>query len=251
MWYVVQARSGEEQEIKLYIEKTAEPGLCRVILPLYEDVYRRGGIGHIAVKKLFPGYLFIETEDPDVVYRHIRRIPHFTRMLAMDETEREKTFLTVGSEDEEFIRSLTEDGLMHVSYIRRAKSGLIEEITGPLRLYSSHIKKLDIPHRRAIVEADILGKHRKIKYPLWTDADPHLAWLDAKRDTESEPLSTKTWDLGIHDGDKAKDETGIYGDLEFTVTKVDPARRIVYATAEMFGTKVRFEMNADDLAVIY
>lgn len=48
-----------------------------------------------------------------------------------------------------------------------------------------------------------------------------------------------------------KDETGVYGDLEFTVTKVDPARGIVYTAAEMFGTKVRFEMNADDLAVIY
>ena len=48
-----------------------------------------------------------------------------------------------------------------------------------------------------------------------------------------------------------KDETGVYGDLEFTVTKVDPARRIVYTAAEMFGAKVRFEMNADDLAVVY
>ena len=251
MWYVIQARSGEEQEIKLYIEKTAEPGLCRVILPLYEDVYRRGGIGHITVKKLFPGYLFIETEDPDGVYRQIRSVPRFTRMLAMDETESEKTFLTVDPEDEDFIRSLTEDGLMHVSYIRRSDSGRIEEITGPLSLYSSYIKKLDIPHRRAIVEADIFGKHRRIKYPLWTDADPHLAWLDQKRKTKPEIPSAKTWDIGIHDGDRVKDETGIYGDMEFTVTKVDPARRIVYATAEMFGTKVRFEMNADDLAVIY
>ena len=59
---------------------------------------------------------------------------------------------------------------------------------------------------------------------------------------------TETYDLGIYVGDIIKDETGIYGDLEFTVIKIDPARRIIHATAEMFGTKVRFEMDADNVA---
>ncbi len=56
------------------------------------------------------------------------------------------------------------------------------------------------------------------------------------------------YDIGIHKGDIVKDETGIYGDLKFTVIKTDPARRIIHATAEMFGTKVRFEMDADNVA---
>lgn len=248
MWYVIQTRSGEEQEIKLYIESSMEPRVCKVILPLYEDVYRKGGTGHIAIKKLFPGYLFIETEDPKEVYKTIRKVPRFTRMLSMEENDMEKTFLTVGTEDEAFIKSLTDDGLMRVSYIRRSKSGRIEKIAGPLSRYAGNITKLDVPHRRAIVEAEILGKHRKVKYPLWTDADPHLPWIDEMMASHpSEPM-TETCDIGIYAGDIVKDETGIYGDLKFTVIKIDPARRIIHATAEMFGTKVRFEMDADNVA---
>ena len=120
MWYVIQTRSGDEQEIKLYIESSIETEICKVILPLYEDVYRKGGTGHIAIKKLFPGYLFIETEDPKEGYKTIRKVPRFTRMLSMEENDMEKTFLTVGNEDEAFIKSLTDDGLMRVSYIRRS-----------------------------------------------------------------------------------------------------------------------------------
>ena len=103
-------------------------------------------------------------------------------------------------------------------------------------------------HRRAIVEAEILGKHRKIKYPLWTDADPRLPWLDEMMASQPSDPVTEICDIGIHKGDIVKDETGIYVDLEFTVIKIDPARRIIHATAEMFGTKVRFEMDADNVA---
>ncbi len=250
MWYVIQTRSGDEQEIKQYIENSTEAGICKVILPLYEDVYRKGGTGHIVIKKLFPGYLFIDTEEPKEVYKTICKVPRFTRMLSIDEKDMEKTFLTVSIDDEEFINSLTDDGLMQVSYIRRSKSGRIEKITGPLNRYAGNITKLDIPHRRAIVEADILGKHRRIKYPLWTDADPHLDRFDEVDVSQPSAVTTKICDIGIHEGDIVKDETGIYGDLEFTVIKVDPARRMIRAEAEMFGTKVCFEMSADNVGAV-
>ncbi|MBO5552339.1 MAG: hypothetical protein J5966_10320, partial [Lachnospiraceae bacterium] len=232
---------------KAYMENTIASGLCKVILPLREDVWRKDGIGHISIKKLFPGYLFIETEEPDRIYERLKSIPHFTRLLSMQEKETEKSFLTVGKEDEEFIKTLTEDGLMHVSYVRRNKSGRIEEIAGPLKRYANKITKLDIPHRRAIVEADIFGKHRRIKYSLWTDKDPHLSRFDGKLTGEDMKLPAKSFDIGIREGDVIADDTGIYTDMEFTVIRVDAVRRLVYAEAEMFGTRVHFELKADDV----
>ena len=249
MWYVIQARSGEEEEIKNYIEHTVEPEVCRIILPLYEDVWRKGGIGHISIKKLFPGYLFVDTEDPDEVYRRIKSVPHFTRLLATEEKDKNKTFLAIDKEDEEFIKELTDEGLMHVSYIRRTKSGRIEKIKGPLSRFANKIVKLDVPHRRAIVEADIFGKHRRIKYALWTDDDPPLAWFEGKTDSKDVSLPAKTYDIGIHEGDKVIDETGTYADMVFTVKRVDPARRLIQAEGQFFGTTVRFELKADNVTL--
>lgn len=249
MWYVIQTRSGEESGIKDYIESIAEPSLCRVILPLREDVWRKGGIGHISVKKLFPGYLFIETEDPEEVYQKLKKVTHFTRLLSMEEKDCSKTFLTVGQEDEEFIRSLTDDGMMGISYIRKKPGGRIEEIKGPLSRYTNKITKLDIPHRRAVVETDAFGKHRKIKYSLWTDADPHLARFDAGGGSMTAGSNPVNYDIGIHEGDIVTDETGIYVDMEFKVNRVDPVRRIIHAKAELLGTTVSFELDADSVAV--
>ena len=221
--------------------------MCKVILPLREDVWRKDGIGHISIKRLFPGYLFIETDDPVQIYEELKKIPHFTRLLSMQENRTERIFLTVGKEDEEFIRTLTEDGLMRVSYVRRNKSGRIDEIAGPLKCYANKITKLDIPHRRAIVEADIFGKHRRIKYSLWTDKDPHLSRFDCRLNGEDMELPAKDFDIGIREGDVVADDTGIYIGMEFQVIRVDAARRLVYAEAEMFGTMVHFELDADDV----
>ena len=250
MWYVIQVRSGEEQEIKEYIEHTFETDLCSVILPLVEDVWRKDGIGHISIKRLFPGYLFIETEQPEEVYRSLRKVPHFTRLLHMDEEGADKTFTAISREDEAFIESLTEDGLMRVSYVRKTRNGRIEEIRGPLSRYANKIVKLDIPHRRAIVESEIFGKHRRIKYPLWTDADPVLPRINDATTRENVSFASNTYDIGIKPGDKVHDESGIYGDTVFTVIKVDAVRRLVQAEAEMFGTRVHFEMNADNVGKI-
>lgn len=37
---------------------------------------------------------------------------------------------------------------------------------------SSKIVRLDISHRMAIVETELMGRKRKIKFGLWTDKGP-------------------------------------------------------------------------------
>ena len=58
------------------------------------------------------------------------------------------------------------------------------------------------------------------------------------------------FDIGIHPGDKVRDDTGIYGDQIFTVQKVDLRRRTVISTFEMLGTAARIELRADEVSKI-
>lgn len=258
MWYVVQTQSGNEEEMRLLLERTApDSALKASFIPLYEDVWRKGGVGHISIKKLFPGYFFVDTDDPETVSRTLKQVPEFKRVLGMWENDGTKTFVPVLPDEQAFLDSLMETGLMHVSFIKRAKSGRIETIIGPLSRYSNRITKLDIPHRRAIVETELFGRKRRIKFGLWTEDDPQLPWLTRimKEDVTAggykaaEQLSSVA-DIGIHPGDRVTDVSGVYGDQIFTVTGVDILHRTLRTTTEMFGTTITVELSADDVQMI-
>lgn len=251
MWYVIQTQSGREHDLKELLDHMRQesdlPVFRNCFIPLYEDVYRRGGVGHISIKRMFPGYLFVETEDPDSLFALLKTIPEFTRLLGMEERNGEKVFIPVREDEKAFLSSILENGLMHVSFLRRAKSGRIEQIVGPLAQFGDRITKLDVPHRRAIVEAKLFGKVRRVKFSLWTDVDTPLPWLDEKRGRSPAATLHEIKDIGIHEGDQIVDETGVYGDQIFTVSEVDLLRRLIRVEAQLFGIRVPIEMRADDV----
>jgi transcription antitermination factor NusG len=249
MWYVVQVKSGEEQEMKMLLDRLRKDGAYgECFVPLFEDVKRSGGKCRIGFRKLFPGYVFVESDDPQKVFETLREIKDFTKLLGAVEADGSKIFIPIGKEDEEFMRTLFVDGLMHVSYVHMAKSGRIDRIVGPLAHYRNHITKLELRHRMAIVEAEMFGKRRKVKFGLWTDDDPLLPLTQRLKD-ESTPDDVLDGvveiDLGIHPGDKVVDDTGVYGDQVFVVKSVDAKHRTLISTFEMFGTSARIELCAD------
>ena len=164
MRYVIQTESGNEHILKSeIIALLGEKYRNHIIVPLYEDVWRKGGTGHITIKKMFPGYLFIETDTPISVDGTLKNIDGFKTILGVEDKKEGKILVPIVKEDEEFIENLFKDGVMHVSYIRLNHRKQIDRLVGPLSGYKNKIVKLDIPHRRAIVDADIFGKRRKIK----------------------------------------------------------------------------------------
>lgn len=252
MWYVIQTKSGEEKDLKLFLEHILPESIqASFFVPLYENVWRKGGTGHISIQLMFPGYVFAETDMPDELFGLLKKTPKFTRLLNMEETDGERTFLTVSKQDEEFLRSILDDNIMHVSYIRRSKSGRIEKLIGPLAEYEKYITKLDIPHRRAIVESHIFGKNRKLKFGLWTDTDPDTPRIRRLKLAGSSEDKETIVDIGIYIGDKVRDKSEIYDGIELIVTEIDSTRHIVWVEAELFGSKVRIEMDADQVETIY
>ncbi len=243
---MIQTMSGTEQELKELIEHGTDSNVCReCIIPLCENVWRKGGVGHISIQRLFPGYVFVDTDNPKGLYDEQRQIQRFTRMLSMPEEKGEKTFIPVEPEEEAFLRSILEDGVMRVSFIRLGRTGRIENVKGPLEKYVSGIVKLDLPHRRAIVEKELFGKQRRIRFGLWTEGDPKLPRLDLQKGLEAGELKKMVTDIGIYPGDTVRDEAGLYPDMTMEVVSVDPLRRLINARALLFGTWVSITLGAD------
>ncbi|MGN0132758.1 MAG: transcription termination/antitermination NusG family protein [Lachnospiraceae bacterium] len=257
MWYVIQTISGEEAKICAWINLMVERELyTRCFVPLYEDVYRKGGIGHVDVKRMFAGYLFIETDQPQKIYDSLKSISGLSAMLADTAEGKQKNFLPIREEEEQFLQSVLKDGLMSVSYIKRSPNGKIEELIGPLERYRDYIIKVDVPHRRAIVRLPFFSRDKQMKFGLWTDADPKLAWIEEekarrrlsakqKHDRDTHTIISLMPD--IQEGDYVINTTGIYGDLPLRVTEVIDRKRSVMVEMELFGRLTGILMNVDDI----
>ena len=249
---MIQTKSGDEQELKSFIEQVLPSDLkADFFVPIYENVWRSGGRGHISLNLLFPGYLFAETDMPERLFMLLKGVPKFTRLLNMENGEEERTFLAVSKQDEDFLTSLMdEDHVIRVTYIHRTQNGRIDRLLGPLSRYEKYITRLDVPHRRAIVETHIFGKDRRIKFGLWTDADPDTPRLRRLKMKALPEEHKPVQDIGIYVGDKVRDKSEIYKDMELIVSEVDAERHTVRVTVELFGTKVRIEMDSDQVEVV-
>ena len=151
MWYVIQSKTGDENKIKLLLDELLDKSCYnRCFVPLYESVRHRQEKSLIMMKKLLPGYLFVETDYPEKVHHVLRSLPDYADVLgARENREKEKCFVPVGKEDESFFDSILEDGIMHVSYVHLSKANRIDKVVGPLKQYRNYITKMEFRHRYA------------------------------------------------------------------------------------------------------
>ncbi len=277
MWYVIQTMSGKEHEVCLWINTFVDKSLfTRCFVPLYEDVWRKEGIGHISIKRLFTGYLFIETEEPEKIHEALRDISQMTVLLSADD-KNEKIFIPLHREEEIFFDSILSDGIMKVSYVHLNKNGKINMVIGPLQSYTDRIVRVDVPHRRAIVDIPIMGESKRLKFGLWLDKDPKLAWIeeekknrqaiedDTKEVVPDNPWDWKAWkklneerkkavvnedDFGHKVGGHVINTTGIYGDTPLEIVEVHPDKNSIMVLAPLFGNMIRVEMMIDEVEVL-
>ncbi|MBR1571739.1 MAG: hypothetical protein IJ655_03260 [Lachnospiraceae bacterium] len=286
MWYVIQTYSGSEHDVCTWINTYVDQSLFeRCFVPLYEDVWRKDGIGHINVKKLFPGYVFVETDNINAVYVKLKELPKMTSVLSMDGDKGD--FLTpIYSEEEEFLNTILSGGILRVSYVEINKNRKIKNIIGPLEYFRNNIIKMDVPHRRAIVELEMMGEIRTIKFGLWMDVDPKIEWIEnAKKELstaiDKQVAADGSWQMhndlrpdniwdwkawrdinanrkeevaddelyGFKVGDYVINTTGICGETPLEVVKINPRKKTIVVTMTIFGNDTNVEMNIDSVVL--
>ena len=153
MWYVIQVYTGRELEIAQQCrDRVAEEGED-VFVPLAERWTKIRGERTLITSRLFPGYVFIETERIEDFYKRLNRIYGMTKVLR---TGDEMT--PIQKEEEEYLRRL--GGEEHVA---KYSEGYIEGdkrvvTSGPLKDFEGNVKKI-LRHKRLVVmEVSLLGQ---------------------------------------------------------------------------------------------
>ena len=162
MWYVIQTSSGKEEKVRQECEKRiSKEALSCCALPLYEQKVHYKGQWHMQKKKLFPGYLFLISENLPQLRKELKNIDMVTRLLGVGD---EITSLTE-TEIELITRFTDEEEIMKMS------EGIIEGdkitiLSGPLKGMESTIKKIDRHKRKAWLKLEMFNRTQLIEVGL-------------------------------------------------------------------------------------
>ena len=153
MWYVIQVYTGKELEIAQQCrDRVADEGED-VFVPLAERWTKIRGERTLITSRLFPGYVFIETNRIEDFHKRLNRIYAMTRVLR---TGDEMT--PIQKEEEEYLRKLGGD-----EHVVKYSEGYIEGdklvvTSGALRDFEGKVKKI-LRHKRLVVmEFSLLGQ---------------------------------------------------------------------------------------------
>lgn len=162
MWYVVQVRTGAEENIRIQCQKRIpETILTRCFIPYYEEKKRIRGEWVTQKKVLFPGYVFMITEDLEELYLQLRDVTGLTRLLGTGDE-----IVPLTSEEEEFLRRMGGE-----EQVVRMSEGIIEgekvHVTdGPLQGMEGYIRKIDRHKRKAYLEISMFGRIQSVQIGL-------------------------------------------------------------------------------------
>lgn len=162
MWYVMQVRTGTEENIRVQCVRKIPPGILeRCFIPYYEEKKRIRREWTVKKKVLFPGYVFVVTEDMDQLYQSLKSVAGLTKLIGTGRevvplTEEEKQFmLDLGGEEQ--VVPLSE-GIIENS-VTKIRSG-------PLKGKEGLIRKIDRHKRKAWLEVEMFGRKQEIEVGL-------------------------------------------------------------------------------------
>ena len=162
MWYAVQVQTGKEERLKTLIERIAfekEQAECRLIN--YETKKKYKGKWHKETKNMFPGYLFVISDNIETVCRGFRYVNEMTKVLKSGDE-----YLPLSEKEEAFLRHLSNDtDTVPMSYGIGVGDRVIIK-SGTLKGYESKIRKIDRHKRKAIIEIEMFGQVRNAEIGL-------------------------------------------------------------------------------------
>ena len=169
LWYVLQTRTGEEEKLIDLICKMVPKELYGDCFVIYqEQLWRRQQQNFVHVKRVFPGYVFIASKDPEALFFCLKRVPAMTKLMADDES----FFLAVEREEAEFLQKImNKDHVIGLSYLLTDGKGTILQVSGPLESCLDQIVKYRYGKRHVLVRLKLLGKEKTIMLGIMLKED--------------------------------------------------------------------------------
>lgn len=156
MWYVIQVYTGTEEEVCRQCRRRIMGEDEDVFVILAERMTKIEGKWTLITSRLFPGYVFVETERIDDFFMRLKRIDSMTKVLRTGEE-----ITPIDQEEEGYLRALGGD-----EHIVKYSEGYLEGeklvvMSGAMKNYQGTVKKV-LRHKRLVV-LEVLLMGRKVE----------------------------------------------------------------------------------------
>ena len=165
-YYVLQVTPREEEKTELHIRRLLPAGLYDQCFHPTRLIRKKFQGKWVDVReKLLPGYVFITTEDAQMLYLQLKRIPLLTKMLGKDM----EYFVRLSGQEEEWLNLLLKQGgegdasqknaqnEVGLSRIDVREGNQIRVVSGPLKDMEGMVKKINLHKRIAEVEVPFMN----------------------------------------------------------------------------------------------
>ena len=255
-WYVMHTTTGKEEQLiealyHMVRKQVADNRKCcpyRACFSLtYEDVWRYQGRSYIDIKKMFPGYLFLVTDNPEYMNDLIKKIPQYVCIMS-EIIDEGKTIISMSKAEAEYIYSLLcendyGDYCVHRSFVIRNNNKIVEAY-GALEKHIADIVQADYKKRRVIVEKHMLGQTRRIKFCIYDDTDCHTEGITSPIEIDE---NEEEKDFPFRVGDRIWLDLEGHEDEPYTITRLQMKKKKVYVAVEMFGREVEMEVGVENI----
>lgn len=147
--------TGDEDDVITRLKKNFD---LSVISPVRQHYFRRKGDMSIVEDKVFPGYIFFSTDDPDIHLGDLEYTDGVIRLLRYDSEE-----WILRGEDAAMVADLfRNNGVIGLSKGRFVK-GRLQIVEGFLKPYEKDIRKVDRKHNAAMIKIKL--NNREVE--LW------------------------------------------------------------------------------------
>ncbi len=159
-YYVIQVYTGSEKKAVESIKKNISK---EAVIDCFYVIKRRKkkylGSWHLVEENCFPGYVFLESDNPKEMARQLSSLRIFAKLLALDK----ETFYVQPIDQQEriFIDRITNrdsgERIVELSKVEILPGQKVSIVSGPMKGLEGRVKKYDLHRRKAIVEITILG----------------------------------------------------------------------------------------------
>jgi len=151
--------SGEENNCLVLFREQIDPQLYQeIFIPKYIRQRHFKKKWHECCEILFPGYLFVDTENMQEIAKKLDKIPRYTKILRDGET-----IAPIREEEEQFLA-----GMMDEDKVIQYSEGLIigEQVCitqGPLQSMQGYVRSVDRHRRIAMLDVGIFGRRTPVE----------------------------------------------------------------------------------------
>ena len=168
MYYAVHVSTGKEDSlIRLINERVNHDYFSEVFAPKRVSGRKINGQWVDKLINVFPGYIFVDTDNPKEFSGALYRMPQYARLLGREESS--GSFLPLNNDECIMIDSLCGKDVNRLLikseiFLREGKD--VEILSGPLIGFRGNIKKIDLHKRIAIVNIEMLGRIVETHMPI-------------------------------------------------------------------------------------